>query len=272
MLGLLASVVAAVSGFCHPCSAAGSSPPGEMAGQMRGAGSRSTNGDGKEGPRASGKRQKVLGDGGNRGEVQSQRGEQKLLKRGLVWKIGLVSDTHGQCDEALKEALQGVDELWHTGDIAGTSAGEESIRSSMFGIILLAVLLDYCFACFQERANACEKHHHPPNVCFHHMVHPTSLSSRRVPLPRPRLRRQDRELGFCTHCSRFARADCPYWCMRAGKYRFFRRRTPRTQGRFRSQCRLRAWCQLPRGAPHPLLRGWILIACECPCLGEWDLD
>jgi hypothetical protein len=37
-----------------------------------------------------------------------------------VWRIGLVSDTHGVFDEKLKALFAGCDEIWHAGE-----SGEE---------------------------------------------------------------------------------------------------------------------------------------------------
>ncbi len=41
-------------------------------------------------------------------------------------KIGLISDTHGYLDDAIKKYFDGVDELWHAGDI-----GDESLIDQM---------------------------------------------------------------------------------------------------------------------------------------------
>lgn len=42
-------------------------------------------------------------------------------------KIGLISDNHGYYHEELLEALKGVDEIWHAGDI-GTLASLEPLK------------------------------------------------------------------------------------------------------------------------------------------------
>lgn len=39
-------------------------------------------------------------------------------------KIGLISDTHGTFDEALKRFLEPVDEIWHAGDIGSVETGD----------------------------------------------------------------------------------------------------------------------------------------------------
>ena len=36
-------------------------------------------------------------------------------------KIGLLSDTHGHLDDSILDALKGVDEIWHAGDIGPIS-------------------------------------------------------------------------------------------------------------------------------------------------------
>lgn len=40
-------------------------------------------------------------------------------------RIGLISDTHGTFDEALREFLRDVDEIWHAGDIGSVETADE---------------------------------------------------------------------------------------------------------------------------------------------------
>ena len=39
-------------------------------------------------------------------------------------RIGILSDTHGTFDEPLREFLQGVDEVWHAGDIGSLEVAD----------------------------------------------------------------------------------------------------------------------------------------------------
>lgn len=39
-------------------------------------------------------------------------------------RIGIISDTHGTFDEPLREFLQGVDEIWHAGDIGSLDVAD----------------------------------------------------------------------------------------------------------------------------------------------------
>lgn len=40
-------------------------------------------------------------------------------------RIGVISDTHGTFDEVLRNFLQGVDEIWHAGDIGSPELARE---------------------------------------------------------------------------------------------------------------------------------------------------
>lgn len=43
-------------------------------------------------------------------------------------KIGIISDTHGVFDDALKEFLKDVDEVWHAGDIGSIKLADQIAR------------------------------------------------------------------------------------------------------------------------------------------------
>ena len=55
----------------------------------------------------------------------------RSLKDSSLWRVGIISDTHGKSPEnsRLREIFEDVNEIWHAGDIAGKDGSFNSASS-----------------------------------------------------------------------------------------------------------------------------------------------
>ncbi len=50
----------------------------------------------------------------------------RSFKDSSLWRVGIISDTHGKFSEQLGEIFGNVNEIWHAGDIAGKDCSFKS--------------------------------------------------------------------------------------------------------------------------------------------------
>jgi predicted phosphodiesterase len=62
----------------------------------------------------------------------------KTLNESSLWRVGIISDTHGKRSEQLREIFGNVHEIWHAGDIAGKDCSFESASSVLNDLRKLA--------------------------------------------------------------------------------------------------------------------------------------
>ena len=80
-------------------------------------------------------------------------------------RIGLISDTHGTFDDTLRTFLQGVDEIWHAGDIGSIEVADQiaafkplrAVYGNIDGGIMRRIYPEFlCFDC--ERVSVLMTH------------------------------------------------------------------------------------------------------------------
>ena len=92
-------------------------------------------------------------------------------------RIGLISDTHGTFDDPLRTFLQGVDEIWHAGDIGSIEVADQiaafkplrAVYGNIDGGIMRRIYPEFlCFDC--ERVSVLMTHiggyprHYAPKI------------------------------------------------------------------------------------------------------------